>query len=341
MAQRDTSRDIDQAASRWTARLDRGPLIPEEEEAFQAWLSGDPRSKGALLRAQAVSMISESAQALGPSFDPIAFEEPRRSRPVDLSRRQTLIWTGAAAMAAASLATLAVGVSAAGAVTSTERGEIRLVPLKDGSTVLLNTQSSIRVKYDQGQRSVTLLKGEAYFSVARDDRRPFIVEVNGRRLSTAQAAFRVRKLDRDPVDVLVNQGQVDVAPFHQATSANTLALQPNTRLILSDTADGRSAEHPQPIAPETVTRELAWRDGKLAFEGETLKQAAATFARYSDTRIQIRDVDLAREPVTGLFAANDPVGFGRAIARAFDARLERDGDDVVLTRGASPGAAAQ
>jgi transmembrane sensor len=338
MAERDTSRDIDQAASTWAARLDRGPLSPEGEEAFQAWLSGDPRSKGALLRAQALSLMSESAQALGPSFDPIAFEEPKQARLSGLSRRQALTWTGSA-VAAASLVALGVGMPAAGAVISTERGEIRLAPLKDGSTVLLNTQTKIRVRYSKGERLVTLLKGEAYFSVARDEGRPFIVEVNGRRLSTAQAGFRVRKLDQDPVDVLVNQGQVDVVALNPAAS-NTWALQANTRLILSDT--GRAAaEHPQPIGPEAVTRELAWREGKLAFEGETLKQAADTFARYSDTRIRIQDPGLAREPVTGLFAANDPVGFSGAIARVFDARLERDGDDVVLTRGAPSGAAAQ
>ena len=304
----------------------------EEQQAYQAWLSGDPRSKGALLRAQALSMMSESGQALGPSFDPIAFEEPKPP-PAKLSRRRALTWAGSA-VAAASLVALGVSMPAAGAVISTERGEIRLVPLKDGSTVLLNTQSSVRVKYDEGQRFVTLLRGEAYFSVARDERRPFIVEVNGRRLRTAQAGFRVRKLDQDPVDVLVNQGQIDVISLNPL-AANPLALQANTRLILS------AAEHPQPITPEAVTRELAWREGKLAFEGETLKQAAATFARYSDTRIQIRDDSLAREPVTGLFAANDPAGFSRAITRVFDARLERDGDDIVLTRGASPSAAAQ
>lgn len=332
MAERDTSRDIDQAASDWTARLDRGPLTSGEEDALQAWLGGDPRARGALLRARALAMHSESAQALGDDFDPADFEEPRPSRPARLSRRQALAWTGGAA-AAASLVALGVGMPAAGAVISTERGEIRLAPLKDGSTVLLNTETRIRVKYSAGERLVTLLKGEAYFSVARDETRPFIVEVDGRRLSTAQAGFRVRKLGGDPVDVLVNQGQVEVAPLKLAPSARPVALSANTRLILSDPIGGRPvAERPQSVGPEAVTRELAWREGKLAFEGETLKQAAETFARYSDTRIQVRDPDLAREPVTGLFAANDPVGFSRAIARVFDARLEQKGGEVVLTR---------
>jgi transmembrane sensor len=329
MAERETSRDIDRAASDWTARLDRGPLTPEGDDAFQAWLRGDPRRRGALLRARAVSLMSESAQALGPGFDPIAFEAPGRSRSAGLSRRQALTWTGGVA-AAAVVAALGVGVSAAGAVISTARGEIRLAPLKDGSTVLLNTETRIRVCYSRGERRVTLLKGEAYFAVARDETRPFVVEVDGRRLSTAQAGFRVRKLEADPVDVLVNQGQVDVAiPF-----ASSVALKSNTRLVLSGSAE------PQPVGPEAVTRDLAWRDGKLAFEGETLGQAAAAFARYSDTRIQIRDPALAREPVTGLFAANDPAGFSRAIARVFQARVEQDGDRVVLTRGAPRGAGA-
>lgn len=328
MAERETSRDIDQAASDWTARLDRGPLTAEAADVFQAWLRGDPRRKGALLRARALSLMSESAQALGPGFDPVAFEAPGRPRRSGPSRRQALTWAGGVA-AAGGLAALGVGVSAAGAVISTERGEIRLAPLKDGSTVLLNTQTRIRVRYSRGERRVTLLRGEAYFSVARDERRPFVVEVDGRRLSTAQAGFRVRKLDADPVDVLVNQGQVDVAA---SRSASRLALTANTRLVLSG-----PAERPRSVGPEAVTRELAWREGKLAFEGESLGQAAEAFARYSDTRIQIRDPALAREPVTGLFAANDPAGFGRAIARVFDARVEQDGDKVVLTRGGPRG----
>ncbi|MDB5455786.1 MAG: anti-sigma factor [Caulobacter sp.] len=340
MAERETSRDIDQAASTWTARLDRGPLPPEGDEAFLAWLSGDPRRKGALLRARALAMMSESAQALGPSFDPIAFEAPKRSPLASLSRRQALAWTGSA-VAAASLLALGVGMPAAGAVIGTERGEVRLAPLKDGSTVLLNTETKIRVRYSKGERFVTLLKGEAYFSVARDEKRPFIVEVNGHRLRAVQAGFRVRKLDEAPVDVLVNEGQVDVAALNQPAFASTVSLKANTRLTLSDSANGRSAaDRPRPIAPEAVTRELAWREGKLAFEGESLQQAADTFTRYSDTRIQIRDAGLAREPVTGLFAANDPVGFSRAVARVFAAKLEQDGDNLVLTRGGLHGAGA-
>ncbi|NIJ21555.1 transmembrane sensor [Sphingomonas naasensis] len=327
MAERETSRDIDQAASDWAARLDRGPLTPNEATAFEAWCAGDPRRKGALLRAQALSVMSESAQALGPDFDPAAFEAPKPTPP-GASRRKLLSWGGGAVLSA-TLVALGLNIPSAGAVIRTGRGEIRLVPLGDGSTVLLNTSSSIRVREGADARVVSLIEGEAYFSVARDPR-PFIVEVDGRRLRTGQAGFRVRKLAGKPVDVLVDRGEVDLRTPDPAASASAALLPANSRLVLDES--GR----PQPIAPEIVTRELAWREGRLAFEGETLAEAAEAFARYSDIRIEIRDPALAREPVTGLFAANDPVGFSRATARVFDARMEQRGDRVVLTRDAAP-----
>lgn len=68
---RETSRSIDEKAADWIARLDRGPLTAEETRALEAWLAGDPRRRGALLRAGSLSTLSESAQALGPHFQPM------------------------------------------------------------------------------------------------------------------------------------------------------------------------------------------------------------------------------------------------------------------------------
>ena len=332
MTERETSQGIDQAASDWTARLDRGALAPEEQEALEAWLSSDPRKRGAFLRAQAVSMMSESAQALGPHFDPAPFEIPKAPMGSRVSRRQALAW-GSGAVVMASMLAVGASVPAWGAIT-TGRGEIRLVPLEDGSTILLNTETSVRVHYGRTERVVRLIEGEAYFTVTRDVQRPFLVNVEGRRLSTSHAAFRIRKLKDDPVDILVQQGEVDLVTAPPPPRHRALRLAANTRLILAQQGSGQAAPsgRPQQVSPDLVSRELAWRDGKIAFEGESLQHAADAFARYSDTRIVIRDPALAREPVTGLFAANDPAGFGRAVARVFEARVEQQGESVILTR---------
>jgi len=326
MSERESSRCIEATAADWIARLDRGPLSHEESQVLEAWLSGDARRRGALLRADALSLLSESGQALGPDFDAAQFARAASPAPqTPVSRRKVLAWTGAGGLAAASLAVLVVSVRPAAAIT-TGLGEVRLVTLDDGSTVILNTQSSMRVRYSDTIRRIELLYGEAYFTVVPDGQRPFVVDLAGQPLRAARGTFRVRKLDDKPVDVLVDQGAVSLG---EAGTPRAVVMPAQTRVTLP--AQG-PVPAPQPVSAELLSRALAWREGRIAFEGEQLGEAAAEFARYSKTRIEIRDPALAREPITGLFAASDPAGFSRAVASALDAQAEQQGNTVILTR---------
>lgn len=325
MVQRETAEDIDAAAAEWVAREDREPLTPSQARDLEAWIAADSRRAGALLRARAVALRSESALALGPTYDPADFGA---ASPPSPSRRSLLTWgVGAAATAAGVAVVAAVGLQAPQA-HATGRGEMRLVPLQDGSTVMLNTETRVTVRFDKDERRLQLLEGEAFIT-ALDDRRPLVVLAGERRITTHGGAFRVRKLPDAPLDILVQQGRVGVEQRREAGPAVTLAA--NTRLMVP--AQGATGgETPRRVSADLVTRELAWREGKIAFEGETLAQAAKAFARYSDTRILIPDQDLASETVVGLYAANDPVGFGRAIAEVFGARAVTNEKAVILAR---------
>ncbi|MDG2533488.1 FecR domain-containing protein [Sphingomonas sp. HITSZ_GF] len=323
-AERETSRSIDDRAADWIARLDRGPLSEDENQAFEAWLQGDPRRRGALLRADAAAMLSESAQALGPQFDPRRFAAPEKPR--GLSRRTLIALAGTGGTVAA---LAAIGFSLPAAAITTGLGEVRLVTLDDGSTMMLNTQTSVQVDYGARERRVALLYGEAFFTIVADAHRPFFVDVTGARLRATRARFRVRKLEGRPVDVLVDQGELALAA---AQLPAPLTIPAGTRLVVPPDLPPVALPTPQPVAPDLIMRELAWREGKIAFEGEPLDQAAAAFARYSRIRIEIPDAALAREPVAGLFSASDPVGFSRAVAQLFGAEMERRGDVVILRR---------
>ena len=326
MSERESSRYIDATAADWIARLDRGPLSQEESQALEAWLSGDARRRGALLRAGALSLQSESAQALGPDFDVAQFARaggPVQQAPV--TRRRMLAWTGAGGLGAASFALLVVGGRPGGGITA-GAGEGRLVTLDDGSTIILNTQSSMRVRYNDNIRRVELLYGEAYFTVVPDGKRPFVVDLAGHPLRPARGRFRVRKLNDKTIDIMVDQGAVSLG---EAGTPRAVFMPAQTRLTLPAAGP---VPAPEPISADLVSRALAWREGRIAFEGEQLSEAAAEFARYSKTRIEIRDPALAREPITGLFAASDPVGFSRAVASALDAQVEQQGSAVILTR---------
>lgn len=314
MTDRETSQSIDAAAAAWVAREDRAPLSPADRGELEAWLAGDARRRGALLRARAVFMRTEQAAVLGAATDAL---------PIAPTRRRLLSWGGGAA------ATVAIGGIAGFALSApkayaTDRGEIRLTPLADGSTLLLNTQSRAKVRYSQEQRLVRLIEGEAYVTVLPDPR-PFVLQVGDREINATAGAFRIRKLGAEPVDVLVQHGRLEVAG-----AGRRAILTSNTRLVLPP---GLAPSTPQPVKADAMTRELSWRDGMIAFQGETLAQAAATFARYSDTKIVIDDPELAQAPITGLFAANDPVGFSRAVAGVFGAAAEVERGRVILSAG--------
>ncbi|MEI9887587.1 MAG: FecR domain-containing protein [Rhizomicrobium sp.] len=325
MRSRTKSPEIDDRAAEWVARIDAGPLAPAEEQELNAWLEADVRHLGAFARARAVMLHSARARALGPNFDPDAFVAARvveRSPP--MSRRRVLAMGGAAA----GIAALAVSGGAALLLQgrsdySTRIGETRVIPLEDGSVVTLNTDSEISVHFSEDTRLVRLVRGEALFDVAKNKKRPFIVDADGTSVRAVGTSFTVELLPGQPVKVLVREGVVEVKRPDQAAIA-PVKLLANTRAITPKDAPIIA----QRIAIAEVTRALSWRVGRLAFEGETLAQAASIFARYSETRIVIDDPAIAAKTITGLYVSNDPVGFSRAVALSLDVRSELRGNEV-------------
>ncbi len=322
MGERPTSRQIDDQAAGWAARRDRAVLSEADRVALDAWLEGDPRAPGALLRAEAVALETRSARALGVDFDPERFATAASKQLIALSRRRLLTWGGGIAASLAA-GVLAVPLLTAGEAHATAVGEVRLVPLADGSSMTLNTDSRAVVRFDKGHREIEVTRGEAYFAVARDVERPFVVKMGARSVRAGSGAFTVHLLDHRRSEVTIQSGdlRLDAAGADRPVGANA-------RVVLG--ADG-GAEMVA-LAARDIDRALAWREGRLAFEGETLAQAAAAFARYGGPYIRVADPALAQEPITGLFAANDPSGFSRAAALALDARVQASGDGLVIVR---------
>jgi transmembrane sensor len=317
-----TAHQIDAEAAGWAARLDRGPLESAEEQAFQAWMQADVRCAGAFGRMRALALASERARALGPDFDPAAFS------PAPLMARRTVLKVSGAIAASALLALAGTWeVLRHRGRFSTGKGETKVVALKDGSVVTLNTASEIRVNYSDTLRAVELVRGEALFDVARNKARPFVVAAGDTSIRVVGTSFTVRHLDATPVQVLVREGIVEV--FKPAADAVPVRITANDMAVAP--AEG-AAIAASAVPAAQVHRQLAWQNGQLAFEGETLAQAVEEFSRYSDTRIVIDDPVLAKEEIAGLFKATDPVGFAQRIAVSLNARATIGEGEVRLTR---------
>lgn len=320
---RKTANQIDAEAADWAARADRGVLSPGEEQQFQDWLAGDVRCPGAYARIRALALYSERAQALGSDFDPADFV------PAEAPSRRRALWTGGAIAA-----TALIGVAGTWHVLrlhgrfSTGKGETKVVALKDGSVVTLNTASEILVQYSDTARSVELIHGEALFDVAKHKTRPFVVIAGRTNVRAVGTSFTVRRMEATPVQVLVREGVVEV--FEPAAGTQPVRISANTLVEAPQSGAGIITASPVPAAQ--MHRQLAWQSGQLAFEGETLAQAVAEFARYSDVRIVIEDPALAREEIAGLFKATDPVGFAKTIAVSLNANAHVGEGEVRLTR---------
>ena len=318
-----TAHQIDAEAAAWAVRLDRGPLPAEHEAAFQAWLAGDARALGAFGRIRALALSSERARALGPDFDPTSFEPAARFP------RRRIMQVGAG-LAAAAL------ISAGGAWQMlrqrgrfmTRKGETKVVALKDGSVVTLNTASEIQVDYSDTVRAVELVHGEVLFDVAKNKARPFVVTAGDTNVRVVGTSFSVRRIDTAPVQVLVREGVVEV--FKPAQGVKPVRISANSMAVAESDSAATIAAMPIPAAQ--VHRQMAWQNGQIAFEGETLARAAEEFSRYSDTRIVIEDAGLAKEEIAGLFKATDPVGFAQTIAISLNAHAKIEEGEVRITR---------
>ena len=327
MERRESSQAIDEAAAQWAARVGAGPLSSREQSALDAWLVADRRRLGAFARARAVVEQVRRAGALGPSIlEPSGETADVAPVPPPPSRRRILAW-GLSAAAVAGVSTAAwMAMRDRGLNYATARGEVRLIPLADGSSVTLNTLSRISVSFDAARRVVHLLEGEALFNVVFDAARPFVIDAGDAVITALGSQFLVSRLLAQPVKILVRDGEVSIR--HKSRGGSVLRLEANSRTDVT----GGAALQPRVVQPAEVARELTWREGMLSFEDVPLTQAVAQFARYSDTRIVLDDPSLKSETITGLFSANDPEGFARAVANTFAMRLVKDGSKVRLVR---------
>jgi transmembrane sensor len=289
--------EIEEEAAAWLVRMEAGAWTDQDEASLQQWLRADPRYPGILLQLQAIW------STLSPPSDEI--RETARSSHRPAMTRRTVMAGGGAALAA-SLA--GIVYLASGTRYTTEVGEIRRVPLADGSFASINTASSIDIDLSGKSRDVRLVRGEAWFQVAKDPARPFIVEAGRIRAQAVGTAFSVRRHDNG-ADVLVTEGIVDA--WADGAEGHRIRLRAGDSAFIADNA----AIQPQPALPSSVDRALAWRGGKIDLVDQTLRAAAADFNRYNQRRIVILDPQVGAETFDGVFGTNDPEGFAITVAK--------------------------
>lgn len=329
-----TSEDMRRQAADWVVRLDRGCRDDERRE-FDRWLAADPEHRNAYDAAYELwCELDDIAAMLPEARTPLRAAPPASSVPVTASisppvadvvpiRRQRTalgrrVW---GAMAAAVL--LAVGLLVSPEIELRLRADLRAQVgesvtriLGDGSTVQLNTDSAIAVRYTDDQRGIELLRGEAAFEVAHEPERPFVVHAGNSSIIALGTVFQVRA-DQD-VAVTVAEGRVRVRAGDAAAELNAgQQLTLRSGILVG----------PQDV---DVHAAAAWRRGYLSFVERPLGEVVDELNRYARGHILLTDKGLAGRPVSGTFETARPEAAITALEQSLDLRVTRLTDHLIL-----------
>ncbi|MHB8528751.1 MAG: FecR family protein [Caulobacteraceae bacterium] len=299
-------------AAAWLARLHADTRTARDERDFQAWLGSDPANASAFDAVTTIWDISGGVAAEYVGFTP--------SRQPIVDRRCLLAGIGALAAAGG---TFAAWEAAFAGVYETRVGEQEHVALKDGSQLLLDTDTRLRVRFDERLRVVSLERGRVNIRVAADATRPFIVEAGNRRIVATHSTLDVR-CDPEALSVVLIQGRAlvqgqDATPA--VSSGDT--LEAGQRLVV------QPARADKIDTPE-MNRVVAWQTGQAVFDGQSLAEATAEMNRYSTVQLRISDPRTAALRVSGVYRVGDNVAFARSIALLLPVRVREDADHVEI-----------
>lgn len=344
-------------AAVWRTRLAEAGR--EGGEAFEAWLAADERN------AAAWQQVEASWRLLGEHATAPELIELRGEALSDAHRaRRTgalTTWRRRAALAAAIVVLVTSGgffawLGAPADVYRTASGERRVVTLADGSQLALDVRSEVRVRYSARSRDLALVRGQARFDVVHDVERPFSVIAAGQKVIATGTAFNVDILGPQLLVTLL-EGRVVVMPTSDSLrgdeTGRLLPLQPLERGVPAPRRGqrGDSTENaarrrrgfeliagerlvmspttPPSIEPISVERSIAWQNGQLVFENETLSSVVARVNRYSTETIEVVDAQVAALRISGVFHAGDVEGFVTTISSYLPVKAERADDRTI------------
>lgn len=308
--------DPDSAAASWFARLQGDDVLADDRRAFERWLDADSRNADAWDRTKAtwddLTLLEADPGFAALRTDALGVNTATFARPI--SRRAV------GALAAGGVIAAAMGVifgrrwlatpepkgaaSPEDPVFTTAVGEQSTFRLADSSVVTLSTDSAVRVDHWTTERRLTLLRGQAFFQVAKDSSRPFVVAAGDKRVTAVGTAFDVR-MDPGKLSVTLVEGRVRIAGPSPGGD-RVIEMAAGSRFVAADTAEWV-------VAAVDTAKESSWLQGRLVFDGEPLSDVVDEMNRFSQRKLWIADPRVGATPVSGVFKTGQVDAFVAAL----------------------------
>jgi transmembrane sensor len=321
--------EVREQARSWLVRRAGGAFSDTDRRAFEAWYAADPAHAHAFDKAARVWRVLP--QAAETDFIEAARSEARNAVQMLRQDARRVSWRGRAAFASLALvAAIGTGlwqlrvdsVEPAVAAAQTARGEQRILTLSDGTRVTLAAASELDWAIAPDARRLTLRRGQAFFEVATDAARPFVVAAGGAGTVTALGtAFDVR-VEPGDVTVTLLEGRIAVQPATLPDTVATDVVAPTIVAAGEQVAISKAGVTPPRPARSEAT---AWRVGKLVFVETSLDEVVSEINRYSTRQVSIGDERLRTVRVNGVFRTANIDALVQALAASFPLRAVEDG----------------
>lgn len=315
-----TANRLAEEAAFWCMRLHDEGCSDDEREAFEQWLTRDPKHAAEYRAMLEIWTVSGKL----PRENVLLEVGIKAQAPATRSIGLRVILMAASLLLAVSLGwTFGLLPDAYHRYSSDK--ELLSITLSDGSEVQLNRGTSLSFLNFRKQRRVVLSEGEAFFNVRHDAAHPFVVKAGDGRIVVTGTAFNVWKYE-DQVAVTLQQGSVKViggngvdavhlSPDHQARygGGNAFPL-----VTVADPAEM-----------------LAWREGKLVIDGLSLADALPLINRYLEKPVRLGDQGTGELRIGGIFNTDDMPGLVMRLPKVLPVRLEQneEGATVIKRRG--------
>jgi len=316
---------IEKQAARWVLLREEPSWSPADEAELEQWLAETDAHKVAFWRLEAgwreadrIASIGIPPRAVAQRFDGLNWW----AKPLAIAASLLLVFT----LLLQVVPGLPFGGSSAAAQAEFETaiGGHKVVSLGDGSRVELNTDTAIKAAVDDDRRAVWLERGEAFFDVAKQPGRAFVIYAGARTVTVLGTKFSVRRNGRDVV-IAVLEGRVRVEDSPAAGSER------ESTVTAGNVAIARDGSTLVTQSAEAVQQQLAWRNGLLMFDGATLASAAQQFNRYNRKQLVLADTEASGLLIQGSFAARNVDAFARLLQQAYGLEVEDTAGRVILS----------
>lgn len=215
---------------------------------------------------------------------------------------------------------------------STVQGQRTNLRLSDGTKVVLNSSSSLRIPKNYGLETRTLyLKGEAFFEVIHDEQNPFIVVSHGTYTKDLGTQFNVSAYDSTTIEVAVKEGLVSMGKVEKGSiQKEVVELTPNKLGILKKVGGLTVSDI------SDIDQHVGWARGRLVFRSTPFPKVMEQLERWFDINCQLEtsaNSEISRRTLTATYDNMPMTEVLKVLSISMNVSYRQQGRTIIFSDG--------